>query len=98
MGNESHIPDQDLISAADGEISGRRKSQIEAHLAHCWTCRVRMKEIENAITDFVEAYHGNLDSQLPDAAASRAMLRARLSEIAAERPVTIWQRVSGPFA
>ena len=97
MDKEFHIPDQDLISAADGEIPVRRKSQIETHLARCWTCRARMKELENAITDFVEAYHGSLNSQLPDAAASRAMLRARLSEIAAERPVTIWQRISGPF-
>ena len=56
-----------------------------------------MKEIENAITDFVEAYHSDLDSRLPDASASRAMLRARLSQLATESPSTIWQRISGPF-
>jgi hypothetical protein len=98
MSKESHIPDADLILTIDGEISLLGKSQIHSHLVHCWTCRARMKEIESTIGDFVRAYHHGLDTQLPSASASRALLRARLNQLAAERPFTIWQRISGRFA
>lgn len=96
MRKESHIPDADLILAVDGEMSLLRKAQVQRHLVHCWTCRARMKEIEDTIADFTRAYQHGMDSHLPPAAASRALLRARISQLAAENPVTIWQRVSGP--
>ena len=49
MRKESHIPDADLILAVDGEMSMLRKTRIRNHLTHCWTCRARMKEIEDTI-------------------------------------------------
>ena len=62
---ESHISDQDLMMAADGELSRRRNSKVRRHLAHCWTCRSRMKELEETITDFVRVYRDSLDPELP---------------------------------
>ena len=46
---ESHPSDQELVMAADGELSGRRESAVREHLACCWSCRTRMNEIEAAI-------------------------------------------------
>jgi hypothetical protein len=75
-----HISEQDLLLAADGELSRRRMAQVRHHLAACWSCRARLRRIESAIVDFVEAHQDSLNAQLPPAAASRALLRARLAE------------------
>src|SRR4051794_9142352 len=96
MSKESHIADADLILAADGEMSMLRKTQVQSHLVHCWTCRARMKELEDTIADFARAYQHGPDTRMDSASASRALLKARLSELAAEQPMTIWQRLSGP--
>jgi anti-sigma factor RsiW len=89
MSKESHIPDADLILAVDGEMSMLRKSQIHSHLVHCWTCHTRMKEIEDTIADFTRAYNDDVGARLPSASAPRALLRARLSQLAVEHPVPV---------
>ena len=81
---ESHPSDQELVMAADGEISPGRAEALRKHLASCWSCRARMSEIEAAITDFVHLHHRELDSKLPPVAGPRALLRARLSALAEE--------------
>jgi hypothetical protein len=96
MSKESHIPDAELILTVDGEMSMLRKMRIQNHLVRCWTCRARLKEIEDTIADFARAYHHGPDIPLPPASAPRALLKARLSQLAAEHHVTIWQRISGP--
>ena len=80
---ESHLSDQDLVLAADGELSSKRSAEIREHLAACWSCRARMSQLERAITDFVEARRG-LDGELPPVAGPRALLRARLAEARAQ--------------
>jgi hypothetical protein len=87
----SHITDSDLLSVADGEMSKRRSRKIRDHLSGCCICRTRMKEIEDAIAEFVREYRVNMDRQMPPASASRAELQARLRELAADRPQTVWQ-------
>jgi hypothetical protein len=87
---ELHISDQDLLRAADGELPRRRSMKIEKHLASCWTCRTRSREIEAAIADFVRLHHDTLNSQLPPAAGSRALLKAQLAELAAKPPRGVW--------
>jgi len=76
----SHVSDQELLLAADGELPAAQAGQVAAHLAECWTCRVRKGEIEESIHDFVRAYRGNLDPMLPSAAGPRALLVAQLAE------------------
>ena len=85
----SHLSDQELLLAADGELPPARAEEIASHLAECWTCRVRKGEIEESIRDFVHAYRGNLDPLLPSPAGPRALLKAQLAEMKAEM-------VSGP--
>jgi hypothetical protein len=89
---ELHIPDQDLLRAADAELPGGRARQIRAHLASCWLCRARLAEIESTIADFVHVHHSTLDPQLPPAAGPRARLKLRLAEAAAKPGAGAWPK------
>src|ERR1035438_887573 len=90
-----HISDLDLLMAADHELPARKAADIQRHLAECWMCRTRMKEIDDSIVDFMHAYCQDADSQLPPPQASRALLKARLGQLAAERPAGEWRRYLG---
>jgi hypothetical protein len=79
---DSHPTDQDLLLAADGELQPARAAQVSAHLSECWPCRARKQELEQAIVDFIRLHRGHLDPLLPPAAGPRALLRARLAEMA----------------
>jgi hypothetical protein len=83
MPHESHLSDQDLLLAADGELPPAQAAQVAAHLSECWACRTRKHEIEGAIFDFVRLHPGNVDPLLPPAAGPRALLKAQLAELAA---------------
>jgi hypothetical protein len=82
----NHVTDQELLLAADGELPSRHSARVRAHLEACWDCRARRVEIEAAIIDFARAHRQSLDPQLPPAAGPRALLRARLAQLAASRP------------
>src|SRR5579872_6703946 len=75
-----HLSDRDLIMAADGELPGRRKAEIEAHLHACWSCRERMQSVESGISEFVRARNRELNDRLPSGDGPRALLRARLAQ------------------
>jgi len=81
----SHISDEELLMAADGELRSARESQIHDHLAACWTCRARQLELENTIADFVRMHRGTTEPLLPPSPGPRAQLRAQLAERARER-------------
>jgi len=83
----AHIQHSELVAAADGELSSNRAGEVREHLAACWACRTQMKEIEDAITDFVQAHQETVVP--PPVEAPRAMLRARLAELAAQ-PAPTW--------
>jgi predicted anti-sigma-YlaC factor YlaD len=88
---DPHVPDQDLLLAADGELPPRREAQVRAHLAACWDCRSRMAEMEATIADFVQVHRRSLDPQLPPASGPRALLRARLAEASAVARPSGWR-------
>jgi hypothetical protein len=75
----SHLSDEDLLRAADGEWPARRQSEIRRHLEACWACRSRMAEMEKSITNFIDCYHSTLERQLPTDDGAAAMLRQRLA-------------------
>jgi hypothetical protein len=87
---ELHVPDHDLLRAADGELPGSRARQVRAHLASCWVCRTRLAEIEATIADFVHVHRSTLDPQLPSAAGPRALLKSRLAAAAAQSGMAPW--------
>jgi len=87
-----HLSDQDILLVLDGEASRRGATQARAHLAACWLCRSRLAELESTIGDFVTLHRRTLDPQLPAATGSRALLKARLSEAAAQPSTDSWPR------
>lgn len=75
-----HIPDKDLVLAADNELPARRAAEVRAHLGTCWNCRARMAELEATIVDFVQATRES-DAEIPGIEGSRALLKARMAEL-----------------
>lgn len=90
---EVHLSDQDILRASDGEFSRRRATQVRTHLAACWLCRTRLREIDAAIADFVDFHRGMLDPQLPPVAGPSALLKARLAEFVDRPGAGLWPRL-----
>ena len=91
MQNESiHVSDRDLLLAADGELGAGRAAEVRTHLEACWTCRARMKDLEDSIADFVHTHRRRFDGQLPPVDGPRAMLRARMAELTPDRSRDRW--------
>jgi hypothetical protein len=82
MLQNDHLSDEDLLRAADGEIAPRFARRVSDHLAACWSCRVRRKTIEETIADFVRLYQRDSAEQWLHREGSRALLKARLAELA----------------
>jgi hypothetical protein len=81
MSNKTfHISDEDLLRAADGELSGSRSLQVRTHLEACWTCRARMAEIEESIGEFVRLIRDS-GPELPPIDGTRSRLAVRLAEL-----------------
>lgn len=78
---ESHLSDQELLLAVDGELSSRDRGRIESHLAACWTCRTRQQELEGAIGEFVRVHRRTFDRQIPSADGPRALLKAQIAQL-----------------
>jgi len=78
---DTHLSDQDLLSAVDGELAPWAAARVESHLAACWQCRARKQEFEAAIGDFVREHRRTLDGQIPPPDGPRALLRAQLSQV-----------------
>lgn len=66
----AHLSEQELVLAADGELTGRRKAEVNAHLETCWQCRERMQTLQSAIADFVRARNRDFNEHLPPAAGA----------------------------
>jgi hypothetical protein len=89
----SHPTDEELLLAADGELSTRRAARTRAHLTACWDCRARMAEMEGAVAAFARAHRQAGDLNLPPLAGSRERLRTRLTELAARPRSNSWRRL-----
>jgi hypothetical protein len=90
---DMHLSHQEMLLAADGELSTRRAAQVHAHLAACCACRAGMAEIEGTIADFALAHRQAVDPRLPPIAGPRALLRAQLAELASEHESNSWRRL-----
>jgi hypothetical protein len=78
----AHLSDEKLMLFADGEIRGREATDIREHLAACWRCRLRMRELDDAIAEVARMHRQAAHPPLPPADGPRALLRARLRELA----------------
>jgi anti-sigma factor RsiW len=83
---DAHLSDEELVLAADGELSAARAAEIRQHLAACWSCRARQRDLESAVADLVRLHRRTLDPLLPSAAAPRALLKAHLAGLSSGQP------------
>src|SRR4051794_33022433 len=81
----THLTDEELLLFADGEARGRNAASIREHLTACWSCRLRLRELEDAITEVARMQRQATKSPLPPPDGPRALLRARLRQMAASR-------------
>jgi hypothetical protein len=88
LSEESHLSDQDLLLAADGELSPRATERVQSHLEACWACRVRKQEIETAIAEFVRFQRQSFDVRIPSPDGPRALLKAQLAQRAESQRVS----------
>jgi hypothetical protein len=96
LSEESHLSDQELLQAVDGELSARDAGRVHSHLVACWACRARQQEIETSIGEFIRMHRRNLDPRIPSADGPRALLKAQLSQLAA--PPRMHWRISWALA
>jgi hypothetical protein len=82
----THLSDETLLLFADGERGGREEAAIREHLAACWSCRQRMRELEYAMEEAARMHRETTHPPLPSPDGPRALLRARLRELAAVSP------------
>ncbi len=97
LNKDSHLSDDELLAAADGELTARRQREIRAHLEACWSCRTRMAELESAIGSFVTSYRSVFDPQLPPEDGAIARFQARLTQ-RVPGAVNSWWRASAASA
>jgi hypothetical protein len=88
---DAHISDQDLLRAADGELSSAEAPRIHSHLEACWTCRTRRMELDKTIACFVRAQRGSTENELPAIEGPRALLRARMKQLQSAEHPALWQ-------
>jgi hypothetical protein len=93
MPNEDlHSSEQELLLYADGELTSRDAGRVHAHLTACWECRARMAEIETTIADFIR-FHRQECEPIPDSAGPRALLKARMAELARSSGNDRWRHL-----
>jgi hypothetical protein len=93
--DDIHLSDETLMLAADGELSSRDAARVESHLAACWTCRTRKREIEAAVGDFVRFYRRAFDAEIPSSEGPRALLTAQMAELSRRQSGSWFSRVRG---
>ena len=79
----SHVSQEDLLRHVDGELPRKADERVRKHLAACWECRSQLHQLEHVISSFVRLHRDQFDGKLPSADGSRALLTARLGQVAA---------------
>jgi hypothetical protein len=81
----SHLSDEELLLELDGEAPSSASKRIQAHLATCWECRSRRRNLESAITEFTRFHLREFGSNLPPPEGPRDLMKAQLSRLSDEQ-------------
>jgi len=81
-GKNSHLSDEQLLLALDGELSSREAAKVTLHLEACWSCRVRSQQIEKVIADILEYRDSLIKPYLPLSTGSLESFVVRLERLA----------------
>jgi hypothetical protein len=91
----THLTDEQLLWAADGELFAARAREVQAHLSACAPCRERAGQLLTASANFAEAHRQELDRSLPPAAGARAQLKAQLMDGSSRKQNPAWLGIAG---
>lgn len=78
-----HPPDEELLLAADHELSLRRLRRVQRHLAGCPRCRTRTTAIERTLAEALRLSRNESSPPLPPLPQSRARLMRGLADASA---------------
>lgn len=98
MSEESHLSDQELLRAADGELSTRDAARVESHLSVCSNCRSRKKQFEATMSEFVHSQRSAFNSRISAPDGPRALLKAQLAHTRETRPGSWVHQFTWPIA
>jgi len=76
-----HVPDDQLLLHASGEMPWSSSAQIGCHLEGCSECRARLLELENALVEFARTHIETRAPHLSPSDDPQARLKARLAEL-----------------
>jgi hypothetical protein len=93
--DNQHLTDEELVRAADRELTSGEVSQVQEHLAACASCRKQIDLMAASFADFAEAYRSASHASPQLLAVSRAKLKARLAETQNKRWQPVWPGFSG---
>lgn len=79
----AHASDDELVLWLDGELPARKMDAIRTHLAACWSCRVRMEKLQQAISSFIGHRNASLGAAPVLASHVRSRFEAELARRAA---------------
>jgi anti-sigma factor RsiW len=92
---DRHLTDEQLVRAADRELTTAEAAAVREHLASCTTCRKQRDLMAASFVDFAVAYRSAAHASPQPLAVSRAKLKARLSEAENSRWESAWSYLSG---
>jgi anti-sigma factor RsiW len=91
-----HLNDVELVLSLDGELSPSHAARVSAHLSTCERCSARRDEFAANAIGITLHSRKELDAALPSDGISRARLRLRMAEAAANEDSRAWWRVPLP--
>jgi hypothetical protein len=92
LNDVDHFSDEELLLFAEGEILQAKADQIRRHLVSCSHCRSRESVIESTVSEFVRLHRSQLGAKVSSGAGPRALLKARLDEMAHAEQRPWWRR------
>lgn len=76
-----HLSDQELLMAADNELSARRLERAHKHLGDCSTCQMRMDVIARTLADVSRLCRERPHPPVSPAGSARARLEIQLTRL-----------------
>lgn len=80
--SDGHLSVEQLLQAADGELSFRKAREVRNHLEACWACRSRQEQVERAVSGIVYYRNRLVAPNMPPPANGRSVFVARLESLA----------------
>ena len=86
-----HLGDEMLLRYIDGELGRRGEAKTKEHLNACWSCRVRLGEIESSISSVVQFQDALVSRQRPSSRTLRTLLSAQMDQLGRQaKPHFLW--------